>query len=229
MAAMATKPKPATKRPKPTAAKPKQKPTETTVVIFHNRAQLRIVPHAAQLYTYTKTEVREMARWLKATTTQATRTVRVPPGMLADFLAQLGRQFVIVLAAGGVVRNTKGDVLCIYRLGSWDLPKGKLEPGEDPPLAAMREVMEETGLRKLALTTLLPDTYHVYALKSKWVLKQTFWFEMQARGNAMLKPQTEEDIDAAVWMPPKTLLQKARPMYGSIRALLQAYLRKSRG
>jgi len=32
-------------------------------------------------------------------------------------------------------------------LGAWSIPKGELEPGEEPLAAARREVEEETGLR----------------------------------------------------------------------------------
>jgi len=43
-------------------------------------------------------------------------------------------------------------------LGAWSIPKGELEPGEEPLAAALREVEEETGLRPggpfLALGTL---------------------------------------------------------------------------
>lgn len=37
-------------------------------------------------------------------------------------------------------------LLLHYIGGHWDLPKGKLEPGETPEQAAIREVSEETGL-----------------------------------------------------------------------------------
>ena len=32
-------------------------------------------------------------------------------------------------------------------LGAWSIPKGEIEPGEDPLAAALREVEEETGFR----------------------------------------------------------------------------------
>lgn len=40
-------------------------------------------------------------------------------------------------------------------LGAWTLPKGELEPGEEPAVAAVREVSEELGL-SLAGQPLLP-------------------------------------------------------------------------
>ena len=52
-----------------------------------------------------------------------------------------------VPAAGGLLTNDQGELLCIHRLGHWDLPKGKLEPGEILEEAAAREVQEECGCR----------------------------------------------------------------------------------
>ena len=54
-----------------------------------------------------------------------------------------------VLAAGGIVlRQTKPPQIAVVRLrkgNEWVLPKGKLDDGETPREAAMREVLEETG------------------------------------------------------------------------------------
>ena len=58
-----------------------------------------------------------------------------------------------VQAAGGAVlraRDGGGVELCVVhrpRYGDWSLPKGKLERGESFEEAAVREVLEETGLR----------------------------------------------------------------------------------
>ena len=43
------------------------------------------------------------------------------------FLTQAVKE---VVAAGGLVRNSKGQVLFIYRNNKWDLPKGKREATE---------------------------------------------------------------------------------------------------
>ncbi len=40
------------------------------------------------------------------------------------------------------------EILMIFRRGKWDLPKGKLDKGESLEACALREVEEETGLKK---------------------------------------------------------------------------------
>ena len=51
-----------------------------------------------------------------------------------------------LITAGGLVINKDSKVLFIYRKNKWDLPKGKLDEGENLEEAAIREVVEETGL-----------------------------------------------------------------------------------
>lgn len=40
------------------------------------------------------------------------------------------RHFDLIEAAGGIIQNEKKELLFIYRLDKWDLPKGKLEKNE---------------------------------------------------------------------------------------------------
>lgn len=112
-------------------------------------------------------------------------------------------QFKVIYAAGGIViKNISHDdklVLFIKRLGYWDFPKGKIEKGEEPAQAAIREVKEETSIDKLEITKQLPSTWHIYEYKDEWVLKKTFWYEMVSSSNKNLNPQTEEDIEIAEW------------------------------
>jgi 8-oxo-dGTP pyrophosphatase MutT (NUDIX family) len=56
----------------------------------------------------------------------------------------------LIEAAGGVLwRGQPADpeVALVHRprYGDWSLPKGKLDPGEEPLLGALREIAEETG------------------------------------------------------------------------------------
>ncbi len=65
-----------------------------------------------------------------------------------------------VLAAGAVVIR-KDAVLLVHRprYGDWSFPKGKLDRGELAPVAGVREVLEETGVRIRLGTPLRPQRY----------------------------------------------------------------------
>jgi len=105
-----------------------------------------------------------------------------------------------IIAAGGIVKNEEGKTLIIFRRGFWDLPKGKVEKGEKIINAAQREVEEETGVKVESLSEEAVITYHCYRLKGKDCIKETHWYHMTARpGQAHLEPQTEEDIEQAIW------------------------------
>jgi len=110
--------------------------------------------------------------------------------------------FTVMEAGGGVVLNKAGEFLMIQRKGVWDLPKGKLEKGEDFRAAALRETEEETGLTALEVVEPLVSTYHTYHLSDKWILKKTKWFEMHYRGTAAPKVQGREGITDYRWVKP---------------------------
>ena len=124
-------------------------------------------------------------------------------------------RFKIIKAAGGVVFNPKNEILAIYRRGFWDLPKGKIEKGERKKEAALREVMEETGITKIDLIERITKTYHTYRIEKKRILKVSYWYKMSAP-QQNLTPQTEEDIERCVWVDPNDFLQNYRPVYGNI-------------
>lgn len=55
-------------------------------------------------------------------------------------------------SAGGIVMNKKGEILVVNQHGnSWSLPKGHIDPREDPLTAAQREIYEESGIDDLTL------------------------------------------------------------------------------
>ena len=110
--------------------------------------------------------------------------------------------FTMIEAGGGVVFNSKGEFLTIKRNGIWDLPKGKLEKGEDFANAALREVEEETGLKGLEIIHPVISTYHTYSQKKKRILKKTRWFEMVYQGNSKPSLQSEEGITEYRWARP---------------------------
>ena len=108
--------------------------------------------------------------------------------------------YTVIQAAGGLVENPGGEYLMIHRRGYWDLPKGKIDPGEKKRDAAIREVEEETGINEIVITDRISKTYHTYKLKSgKRAIKKTYWYHMMAPDQT-LTPQIEEDITEARWM-----------------------------
>ena len=71
----------------------------------------------------------------------------------------------VVVAAAVIIRD--GRVLLTRRAegrhlaGLWEFPGGKLEPGEPPEVAVVRECREECGI-EVAVTHLLEVTRHRY-------------------------------------------------------------------
>lgn len=115
------------------------------------------------------------------------------------------RQFVEIPAAGGLVKNIDQSLLFIKRLGVWDLPKGKIDEGETPEIAAIREVEEECGVKGLEIIRQLDSTYHIYRspflkFPDNLVLKETKWFLMSCDDDQKLVPQLEENIEEVRWI-----------------------------
>jgi 8-oxo-dGTP pyrophosphatase MutT (NUDIX family) len=82
-------------------------------------------------------------------------------------------------SAGGVVVDADGCVALIRepdRRGRrrWTLPKGRIDPGETPEAAALREVYEESGLRA---SIVRPIVVH----EGRWHF--TYYFEMKLERN----------------------------------------------
>ena len=131
----------------------------------------------------------------------------------------------IITAAGGLVQNSNGEFLLMYRRGFWDLPKGKLDLGESIPDCAVREVREETGLQSLELGPFICTTTHPYfdLWLNKDVVKHTHWFSMLSLANDTLVPQTEEDIEKLVWVTVPKLPEYLNNTYPTIRDVFEAF------
>jgi 8-oxo-(d)GTP phosphatase len=107
----------------------------------------------------------------------------------------------VVRAAGGVPwrAGTDGtEVMLVHRprYGDWTLPKGKLERGEHPLVAAVREVREETGLTCVPQVR-LPTIR--YLTGEPGVDKQVEFWSMAVRADA--GREADDEIDELRWVP----------------------------
>ncbi len=137
-------------------------------------------------------------------------------------LQNFRKVFKNIIAAGGLVWNAdKTKFLIIKRLGKVDLPKGKIEKNESYEQAALREVEEECGLPGLVITGTFATTYHVYTLKENTILKETKWFEMVYNGVQIPVPQTDENIEYAIWVRPAESPGLIDQAYPSIKDVLK--------
>jgi 8-oxo-dGTP pyrophosphatase MutT (NUDIX family) len=130
----------------------------------------------------------------------------------------ISQTFKVIKAGGGLVMNHQNEYLFIYRGNKWDLPKGKLEVGEDIAACALREVIEETGIQQLEMLGPLTKTYHIY-LENVFVFKETTWYLMHSE-DKFLKPQIEEGIKKAVWINKKNINFQLKNTYESIKDIL---------
>jgi len=106
-----------------------------------------------------------------------------------------------VKASGGVVwrRGEDGvEVVVVHRprYDDWSLPKGKLDPGEGWEQAALREVLEEVGLR-CRLGAELPSVHYTDGKGRAKVVR--YWL-MEPEDEPAFQPNDE--VDEMRWLAP---------------------------
>lgn len=134
------------------------------------------------------------------------------------------KEYHLIEAAGGMVKNSDANWLFIHRNGKWDLAKGKLESFEQPEEAATREVSEECGISEPDLEKKLLNTYHTYSQHGQRVLKRTYWYLMNYSLNEEPIPQTEEGIDEVRWVNTSGIKELINESYPSIVRVVEAAL-----
>ena len=119
-----------------------------------------------------------------------------------------------VPGAGGVVFDEAGRVLLIRdRNGFWVFPKGHIDPGETPEEAAVREVLEETGVRARVLAALTTTRYR----NDRGEEREIRWYLMRGDGEVRLEAgltgggffEAEEALEKLDFPEDKALLEVA--------------------
>lgn len=124
-------------------------------------------------------------------------------------------------AAGGVV-VIDNQFVAIERHGIPDLPKGHIENGETPEVAAVREVEEETGIKDLEIIKELPSTWHCYLLDNQWTIKKTSWYLMRTKSGMKNIPQTEEGISKVYLVDKEHVKDFQEKTFASLRDVVSS-------
>ncbi|MBV9321912.1 MAG: NUDIX hydrolase [Mycobacterium sp.] len=127
-----------------------------------------------------------------------------------------------ILAAGAVLwRSVEGsselEVAIIHRprYDDWSLPKGKVDPGETAPAAAVREVHEETGHRAHLGRALATVRYPV----PQGVKLVQYWAGRDRGGEFA----ASAEVDDLVWLPAKDAMGKVS--YPHDRKVLRRFMK----
>lgn len=126
-----------------------------------------------------------------------------------------------VRAAGGIVYNEKKEMLFFRKNNFWDLPKGHCDKNETPEATCIREVCEETGLFNPSIKKYAGTTWHCYKLNGKLVLKQTYWFTMEAGQYNDLQADINEGISDLCWIDENKLSTILAESHRSISDFIQ--------
>jgi 8-oxo-dGTP pyrophosphatase MutT (NUDIX family) len=96
-------------------------------------------------------------------------------------------------------RTRRGDL-------AWGLPKGLVEEGEAPEQAAVREVLEETGLLAKILEP-LGDISYWYVWDNERIRKKVTFFLMEATGGDL--SAHDHEMEDVRWFPLEEARRKA--------------------
>ena len=143
---------------------------------------------------------------------------------LDNDIKELKKMFKIIKAGGGVVNNKKKEILFIYRMKKWDLPKGKLDKGETIKQCAKREVEEETKV-KVSCGKKILSTWHTYTKNKKFILKKTTWYMMESIDDSKMKPQKKEKIEKVEWMKKSSVDDILLNSYKTLNYLMKNYFK----
>ncbi|MGI8900416.1 MAG: NUDIX hydrolase, partial [Nocardioides sp.] len=106
-----------------------------------------------------------------------------------------------IVAAGAVVSRKGPQVLLVHRpkYGDWSFPKGKLDSGEHPLTAAVREVGEETGI-DIRLGRPLSDQSYLAGDGVRRAKRVHYWVGRPVGDDDLSTYLPNTEIDALAWL-----------------------------
>ncbi len=115
--------------------------------------------------------------------------------------------------AGGIVfrRAKNGSAIELLLIqdakNRWTIPKGHIEPGEEPRQTAEREIREETGLQEMKILQWLGKINFRYRRQTSLVLMTTEIFLVRAGGDSD-KLKAEDWMNGIKWFSSAEALEK---------------------
>lgn len=111
-----------------------------------------------------------------------------------------GVGFMEEISSGGVVVFGNAILLLKKYNGDWVLPKGRLEKNEDIKNAALREVLEESGVKGEIVAYIGAVKYHYKNLKDDQLVSKTVHWYLMKTNSMDCKPQRKEGFIDAVFV-----------------------------
>lgn len=140
------------------------------------------------------------------------------------------KEVVRETTSGGVVfrRGEAGklEILLIQDAKNrWTIPKGHVEPDEEPKDTATREIREETGLQEMKAHNWLGKVHFRYRRSQTLVLMTMHIYLVQAKGDTN-KLNPEDWLTDIRWFPAEEAIEKIA--YDDIGKLILVGLKKIR-
>jgi 8-oxo-dGTP pyrophosphatase MutT (NUDIX family) len=107
----------------------------------------------------------------------------------------------------------------------WTIPKGHVEPGEEPKATAEREIREETGLKEMKVHSWLGKVNFRYRRSHTLVLMTMHIYLVEGQGNSD-KLHPEDWLNDIKWLPATEAVDKIA--YDDIGKLILLGMKKIR-